>query len=108
MEPQPPNQEVLAGLVERVTYHNAENGFSARQTCLCGALRSRASAARRRRSAGLRVMEIPVRIGQTRTCRVRRESLPGFKCQIGSTSGTFNINYIYGRVPDRLRAIPCG
>src|SRR3954469_13714386 len=27
MEPQPPNQEVLAGLVERVTYHNAENGF---------------------------------------------------------------------------------
>src|SRR5262245_42015029 len=30
MKPQPPgtsNQEVLAGLVERVTYHNAENGF---------------------------------------------------------------------------------
>src|SRR3954468_3629457 len=27
MEPQPSNQEVLAGLVERVTYHNAENGF---------------------------------------------------------------------------------
>jgi exodeoxyribonuclease V alpha subunit len=29
MRPQPetPNQEVLAGLVERVTYHNAENGF---------------------------------------------------------------------------------
>jgi hypothetical protein len=22
-----PNQEVLAGLIERVTYHNAENGF---------------------------------------------------------------------------------
>ena len=25
--PNAPNQEVLAGLVERVTYHNAENGF---------------------------------------------------------------------------------
>jgi ATP-dependent exoDNAse (exonuclease V) alpha subunit len=25
--PEPPTQEVLAGLVERVTYHNAENGF---------------------------------------------------------------------------------
>ena len=29
MKPQPEtaNQEVLAGLVERVTYHNVENGF---------------------------------------------------------------------------------
>src|SRR5947207_5419230 len=27
MHPQPSTQEVLAGLVERVTYHNAENGF---------------------------------------------------------------------------------
>ena len=29
MSPQPESssQEVLAGLVERVTYHNAENGF---------------------------------------------------------------------------------
>ena len=29
MKPQPEssNQEVLAGLVERITYHNAENGF---------------------------------------------------------------------------------
>jgi exodeoxyribonuclease V alpha subunit len=29
MKPQPESstQEVLAGLVERVTYHNAENGF---------------------------------------------------------------------------------
>src|SRR3979411_2741478 len=25
--PELPNREVLAGLVERVTYHNAENGF---------------------------------------------------------------------------------
>ena len=41
---------------------------------------SRASAARRRRSLGLRVMEIPVRMRQTRTRQVRRESLFGFKC----------------------------
>jgi exodeoxyribonuclease V alpha subunit len=36
LEPSPasPPQEVLAGLVERVTYHNAENGF--------GVLRSKA------------------------------------------------------------------
>jgi hypothetical protein len=27
MTPQPDTGEVLAGLVERVTYHNAENGF---------------------------------------------------------------------------------
>jgi exodeoxyribonuclease V alpha subunit len=27
IEPKPSDREVLAGLVERVTYHNAENGF---------------------------------------------------------------------------------
>jgi hypothetical protein len=26
-QPEPSNQEVLAGLIERVTYHNVENGF---------------------------------------------------------------------------------
>jgi hypothetical protein len=26
-QPEPYTQEVLAGLVDRVTYHNAENGF---------------------------------------------------------------------------------
>jgi exodeoxyribonuclease V alpha subunit len=26
-QPEPSTQEVLAGLVERITYHNAENGF---------------------------------------------------------------------------------
>jgi hypothetical protein len=49
------------------------------------ALLSRASVAEQRRSAGLRAMEIPVRIRQTRTYRVRRESLTGFKCQVRST-----------------------
>jgi hypothetical protein len=42
IEPKPSDREVLAGLVERVTYHNAENGF-----CV---LRARA---RRTYSAGL-------------------------------------------------------
>src|SRR6267378_3457045 len=59
--------------------------ISARQTCLCGVLRSRASAFRRRRSAGLRVMEIPVRMRQTRMHSGPWESPPGFKCQTRST-----------------------
>jgi transposase len=59
--------------------------ISARQTCLCGALRSRASTFRRRRSAGLRVMKIPVRVRQTRMHPVRWESPLGFKCQTRST-----------------------
>src|SRR5262249_31982631 len=59
--------------------------ISARQTCLCGVLRSRTSTFRRRRSAGLSVMGIPVRIRQTRMRLVRWESPPGFKCQTRST-----------------------
>ena len=58
------------------------SGISARQTWLCGALRSRTTVLRRRRSTGLRVMEIPVRMRQTCMQRARRESLLGFKCQI--------------------------
>ena len=27
-QPEPSTQEVLAGLIERVTYHNVDNGFS--------------------------------------------------------------------------------
>jgi hypothetical protein len=38
-----------------------------------------------RRSAGLRVMEIPVRMRQTRMPPVQWESPPGFKCQTRST-----------------------
>ena len=30
IEPKPSDREVLAGVVERVTYHNAENGFCVR------------------------------------------------------------------------------
>src|SRR5436305_2972360 len=35
-QPQPSTQEVLAGLVERVTYHNAENGFCVLRTKASG------------------------------------------------------------------------
>jgi hypothetical protein len=52
--------------------------ISALRTCLCGALRSRASVVKRRPSADLGAMEISVRIRQTRTYRVRGEPLMGF------------------------------
>ena len=58
----------------------------ARHTCFWAALRFRASASNRRRSARLTVTMIPGRIGQTRTSRVRLESPTGFNCQILSTS----------------------
>jgi exodeoxyribonuclease V alpha subunit len=35
-QPQSATQEVLAGLVERVTYHSAENGFCVLRTKACG------------------------------------------------------------------------
>jgi exodeoxyribonuclease V alpha subunit len=35
-QPQSSSQEVLAGLVERVTYHNAENGFCVLRTKASG------------------------------------------------------------------------
>ena len=35
-QPEPSAQEVLAGLVERVTYHNAENGFCVLRTKVRG------------------------------------------------------------------------
>ena len=46
-EPNPSDREVLAGLVERVTYQNSENGFcvirvkarSHRDLCHCGGAR---------------------------------------------------------------------
>jgi hypothetical protein len=55
---------------------------------VCGAaLRSLTRARSRSRSAGVTEMEIPVRMSQTRTPPVRRESLPRLKCQTRSTSG---------------------
>ena len=56
--------------------------ISARQTCFCGALRSRMSASSRRRSDGVTVMEIPVRMPKIRMRSAAKESLKGFKRQI--------------------------
>jgi hypothetical protein len=56
--------------------------IQARQTCFCGAFRSAAIAASRRRSDRETVMEIPVRMPQTRTRRQIPESYSGLKRQI--------------------------
>jgi hypothetical protein len=47
MKPQPEssNQEVLAGLIERVTYHNPENGFCVLRAKACAACVSSSAAA---------------------------------------------------------------
>ena len=60
--------------------------ISARQTCFCGALRSRTIASRRRRSDALNVMDIPARMRLIRMPTARGESPAGFKCQMLSTS----------------------
>jgi hypothetical protein len=56
--------------------------ISARQTCFCGALRSRMSVSSQRRSDGVTVMEIPVRMRKIRMQSASKESLKGFKRQI--------------------------
>jgi hypothetical protein len=61
------------------------NMICARHTCFCGALRSLTRAHNRVMSAGVTEKEIPVRMPQTRTPRVRPESPSGFKCQTSST-----------------------
>jgi hypothetical protein len=38
--PEPSTQEVLAGLVERVTYHNSENGFCVLRAKVRGTLKA--------------------------------------------------------------------
>ena len=60
----------------------------ARQTCFCGLLRSRTTASRRRRSSGETSMLMPVRMPQTRMAPPAGESLPGFFCQVLSTSSS--------------------
>ena len=54
--------------------------MAARQACFCGALRSLLMASSRRRSAGVRVMEIPVRMTKTRTTAYQWESSAGLLC----------------------------
>jgi hypothetical protein len=52
----------------------------ARQTCFCRVLPSATMASRRRRSAAVTEMEIPLRMPQTRTRRSERESRSGLFC----------------------------
>ena len=63
----------------------------ARQTCFCGAFRSLTTSRSRSSSAAVTENEIPVRMPQTGTPQVRRESLSGFKCQISSTSPSWSL-----------------
>src|SRR5665647_1924361 len=80
--------------------------ISARHTCFCGALRSLTRASNRRRSAGETVTVIPVRMRQTRTPQVRRESPTGFKCQIDplATDLVSKASGLAGRLHPVLRA----
>lgn len=54
--------------------------MSARQACFCGALRSLMIASSRRRSGLVILMDIPVRMRETRTRAKQRESLKGLLC----------------------------
>ena len=79
----------LIGALLWVTW-SGEGGLrgtiSARQTCFCGALRSFKITFSRLRSEGFNVMDIPVRMRQTRTSRPAWESQMGFKCQTGTAN----------------------
>src|SRR5882757_9365534 len=69
---------------------------SARQTCFCGALRSFKITFSRLRSEGFNVMDIPVRMRQTRTSGAAWESQMGFKCQTETTSCRLLEAHLYG------------
>src|SRR5256885_12460583 len=73
-------------MIALVTRPAAENRMiSARHTCFCGALRFLTIARRRLRSEGFTLIDIPLRMRQTRMRKNPRESLSGIKCQILST-----------------------
>jgi hypothetical protein len=63
--------------------------MAARQACFWAALWSLLMASSRRRSVGVRVREIPVRMRQTRTPGNQRESPAGLLCQEATTIGCF-------------------
>jgi hypothetical protein len=54
--------------------------MAARQACFCEALRSLVIASSRRRSGRVILVEIPVRVCQTRTRADQRECLQGILC----------------------------
>jgi hypothetical protein len=74
----------------------------ARQTCFCGLLRVRLIVARRTRAAAVTVMEIPLRITDTRTKPNLQKLLFGLFCQVLSTNapGPFVGNLIDASQPD--------
>src|SRR5665213_2223809 len=80
----------------------------ARQTCFWGLLRFRATAFKRRRTAGEIVTVIPVRIPQTRTPAPDGESYLGFNCQILSTRSArrFGVGGEPGPHPLEVRSRP--
>ena len=61
-------------------------GTAARQACFCEALRSLVIASSRPRTDRVIVMEIPVRMRQTRTATETEESQSGLFCQANTTS----------------------
>jgi len=66
----------VAAMIEVVPTPSAlSSTIRARQTCFCGELRSAAMDSSRRRSASLSMMDIPVRMSQTRMRRPETESL---------------------------------
>src|SRR5882672_1468584 len=74
-------------IISLVPRPSAESStISARHTCFCGALRSFKITFSRLRSEGFNVMDIPVRMRQTRTSGAAWESQMGFKCQTETTS----------------------
>ena len=64
-----------------------ERMIAARQACFCEALRSLVIASSRPRTDRVIVMEIPVRMRQTRTATETEESQSGLFCQAKTTSG---------------------
>jgi hypothetical protein len=63
-----------------------ERMIAARQACFCEALRSLVIASSRPRTDRVIVMEIPVRMRQTRTATETGESQSGLFCQAKTTS----------------------
>ena len=63
-----------------------ERMIAARQACFCEALRSLVIASSRPRTDRVIVMEIPVRMRQTRTATETEESQSGLFCQAKTTS----------------------
>ena len=76
-----------------------ERMIAARQACFCEALRSLVIASSRPRTDRVIVMEIPVRMHQTRTATETGESQSGLLCQAKTTSGN---RVRFGRLADAV------